>query len=407
MPALTLLSALSPLLLSLVGLPLPARVGDDKPTNDPSHCPYTAGDPEELAKIGVVSLGGFPVGQDPDTASVDRFLGTDELRWVETAHFKLGYGLGPYKIPLEEKNSLRKELAFFAEIWPKKVNPKMRVIDPWLHAYLFARRLEAFYAEFQALVGVTDADFPPPGTIWNTKGKYMGQGPYLGEVGKFEVLVVPTKEMAGRYLREHYGLLHTKTQRWNILDKELIQVIIPAVDHLKNDTALHGHMRFNLAQVFLNGYRHYSYDMPIWLREGLGHWYERLVSPKFNTFDSSEGAVAQVVRKDRWKPEVRKLVAQGEVPSMARLMALRDYAGLERNHHLAVWSMVDFLISEHPGFLGKLIDRCAGLINDRFIPDGSGLPDEHRAVFRDELGMTYAQFDRAWRAWVLETYPSR
>jgi len=30
--------------------------------------------------------------------------------------------------------------------------------------------------------------------------------------------------------------------------------------------------------------------------------------------------------------------------------------------------------------------------------------DEHRDVFREELGATYAQFDQRWTTWVLANY---
>jgi len=379
----------------------------DEPANHPSRCPYTEGDAEELAEIGVVSIGGFEFGMEDSTSALDAFLETDEVIWVETAHFKLGFGLGKYKVPVEEREGIRAELAAFEEAWPKEVDEKARVLDPWIRAYMYGRRLEAFYAEFQALVRVTDDDFPEAGKIWDTTGKYMGQGRFLGEIGKYEVLILPSGKDTQRYLRKYFGLRNDLTQRWNMLDKTTLQVVIPAEDHLRIDRALHGHVVFNVTQLLINGYRHYSYDVPIWLREGMAHYYERRISPSFNTFDSSEGAEAQVIRKDDWKPEVRKLVQREEAISLARLMALRDFAGLARDDHLVTWSIIDYLMTEHPGFVGVLIDRCAGLLNDKFIPDGSGVDEEHRAVFKEELKMSYGHFDRTWRAWVLEAYPAR
>ena len=58
----------------------------------------------------------------------------------------------------------------------------------------------------------------------------------------------------------------------------------------------------------------------------------------------------------------------------------------------------------HPEFLPIYFDRVSGLKNADFTDDASELPNVERAVFKDVLGMTYAQFERAWEAWVIENY---
>lgn len=378
----------------------------DKPANHPVNCIYTGGDTEMLAKLGIVSIGGFEFGMEETTEELDGFLLATDVRWVETAHFKLGFALGPYRVAQKDKARLRAEIGEIAKVWPE-VDPKMRTVDPWMRAYLFAVRLEKLYGTMQELLGVEDADFPDGTKVWDTTGKYMGHGPYLGQKHKYEVLILPSRQSSQDYIRNYFGLRHDRTQRWNMIEKETMQVVIPAADHLRDDKALHGHVVFNVTQMLVNGYRYYSYDMPVWLLEGMAHYYEREISPEFNSFDSSEGALAEVVNKDNWRPEVRKLVMKEEAPSMARLVGLQDFAGMKREDHLATWSMIDYLESEHPGFLGTLIDRLAGLLNDQFIPDKTGMPDEHRAAFKEDLKKSYSQFDRAWREWVLETYPSR
>lgn len=400
------LTALALLLPTLAAPAAAQRLNDpDEPANHPVNCPYTGGDLEMLARIGVVGVGDMPFGT-VDSAALNDFLLTGDVRWVETDHFRLGFGLGPYKVTQDEKKALRAELRRVAENWDE-VDPKMRVIDPWMRTYLFALRLEDLYTEFQELLGVTDEDFPAPGQAWDTKGKFMGSGPYLGQGDKYEVLILTSGNATKDYLRHHFGLRHDRTQRWNILELDKLHTVIPAERHLRVDRALHGHVVFNVVQTLLIGYRHYSYDLPVWLREGVAHWFERRVSPEYNSFDSSEGAVAEMTRKDNWQAETRKLVVREEAPSLARLMAIRDFAGLELEHHFTTWSMVDYLQREHPGFLAVLIDRLSGLLNEQNVPDGSELTEVHRDVFREELSMSYAAFDRAWREWVLASYSAR
>ncbi len=380
-----------------------------KPRNHPINCPHTAGDPELLARIGVLSLGGFDFATEETTQAVDAFLAVNDVKWVETAHYKIGFALGPYRVTPKERLALRAELTRLAEIWPEvSLNPKMKVIDPWLRVYLFAMRAEEHYREVQEILGVTDEDFPDGSKPWDTTGTYMGIGPYLGEKGKYEVLFLPSKAGSESYLRHYFGLRTKYSQRWNIIDKDALHLVIHiGQGSLKVDTALHGHFVFNQTQQLLDGFRHYSYEIPVWIKEGLAHWMERRVSPEYNSFDSSEGAVPQMTKKDNWEPPTRRLVQQGKAISMARLMAMSDYAELTLPHHYTTWSMVDYLMREHPGAVGGILCAIKGLVNEQFIDDGSGLEDAHRQTFKELLGMTYAQFDRAWAEWVLTVYSNK
>jgi hypothetical protein len=237
------------------------------------------------------------------------------------------------------------------------------------------------------------------------RGTYMGEGPYLGMKGKYEVLVVPNESAATNFLKTHFGLLTKLTQRWNVIDRDTLALIVHQDQGgLREDGALHGHVAFNLAINLLDGYKHYSYETPIWIREGLAHFIEREINPKFNTFDSSEGAVAEMTRKEKWEPEVRKLVASGGAIRMAELLNLKDYSGLTLAHHYTTWSIVDYLQKTNPKGFAKLNARLHGVTNEKGITDGSNQLDVHRKAFQEELGMGYAEFDAAWAKWVQETY---
>ena len=106
-----------------------------KPASDPINCPYTAGDPELLAKVGVLSLGGFGFGKEDSTQALDDFLipfSGNGVRWLETEHFKIGFALGAYKIAQLENKKIRAELEELALLWPEaEINTKPRTIDPF------------------------------------------------------------------------------------------------------------------------------------------------------------------------------------------------------------------------------------------------------------------------------------
>jgi len=389
------------LLLASLALATGAAHAQDKPgKTDPAACPYCAGDPAIMEKAGIVSHGPFEFGAEgSDTASVAEFL-LGDCFWIETAHFEIGFALGPYKVPQKEKNRIRDELTRLGEILPN-VEPKTKVLDEWLRAHMFAQRCEDAYARFLELVQKTDADFPQPGEQWLIGQPFRGIGPHLGQLGKYEVLLVETEAEHVAYLREQFGLSIKRTQRWNVIERDTLNVTVHLQQgSLKIDEALHGHLVFNLAHNFFDGFRHYSYDTPLWLHEGLAHFMEREVVTRYNTFDATEGALAEETRKDKWVAETRKLVAGDEAPRMAELINLRSYAEFSLPVHFTTWSMVDFLVREHPSGFACLFDTIKGRVNEDGTPNSRNLKDVHRDAFQSCLGMSYAQFDQAWKDWL-------
>ena len=376
---------------------------EQKGKRDEPACEWCLDDPELMARAGILNHGGFEFGRG-DTESVAALLPMVDLVWVETPHFELGFALGPHKVKTNERNKIRAELTRLAEALPE-VNPKTKVLDPWLRAHLYAQRLEDVYAHVQELLQVEDDDFPPVFKPWNMQGKYMGVGPFLGQGGKFEVLILPSQASSVLYLRDQFGLLIKLTQRWNLIERETLSVTMHLDQGaLRQDGATHGHMAFNVAINLIDAYKHYNYDIPVWIREGLAHYVERAIDPKFNTFDSSEGAVADTTSKEDWGREVLELFTKDEAPRMAELMSIRTYAELEKRHHYATWSIIDWLVQTDPDGLACIADRITGLLSEAGVPDAANMTDAHRDAVKECLGMSYAQLDVAWREWAQATY---
>ncbi len=383
-------------LLSTLSL---AQRKKDVPHNDPSRDPYTHGDPEVWKKAGIVSMGGFEFGKS-DTATVDDFMATSKILWLETEHFEIGFALGPYKVPQKEKKIYLAELTRLAEKLPE-VNPKAKLLDPWLRLHLFGQRLEESYTEFLKLVYLEPWAFPGGDKPWNGTGEYMGEGPYLGQKGKYELLILPSEASSVSFLLESFGLGIKRTQRWNVVDRDTLTLTVHIQQgFLKADPALHGHVVFNMAHNFFDGLRHYSYDTPIWLHEGLAHSMERRINPKYNSFDGAEGSVPQMTRKDNWASEVLKLVRAGKQARMASLIRLKGYGDIDLPMHYTTWSMVEFLRETKPKPFGDFINALKSRVNEANIPDGSNMDEAHRELFKQHFGMNYAQFDKAWATWV-------
>ena len=378
----------------------------DLPANDGRQCPYCLGDPELMEAVGIVSHGGFEYART-DTAGIDALLASSDIRWIETAHVELGYALGTSKVRPKDKDKIRAECARLAEHL-ETVPLKPTRLDPWLQAHIYAQRVEDLWSEMLEMLQVEASDFPDGSRAWDLTGEYMGEGPHLGQKGKFEVLILPSEGAATTFLRDQYGLMTKLTQRYNNVERDTLNITIHTMQEgLRQDSALHGHLAFNLAQNFLDGYRHYSYDIPIWIREGISHMFERRVNPDFNSFDSAEGSAAEVTRKSNWEPPVLKMVKDGSAPRLAELMAMRHFGDLDRKSHYATWSMMEFLRQEHPDFLAQLLAGIKGITDEAGYADGSNLPDVHRGLFKKHLGMGYHEFDQAWAAWVSANYSAQ
>lgn len=393
-------AALAASALALAAAPVQKR-------NDPASCPYCKGDPALMEKAGIVSHGGFEFGKEDSTDKVDAVLASADIRWIESRHFELGFALGPHKVKPEEKDKLRAELTRLAEVLPG-VDPKAKELDPWLRAHLYAQRCEDVWKRWLEIFQVQESDFPPQGYVWDQKSKYMGIGPYLGQNHKYEVLIVPSEAALQQYLQNQFGLLFKKTQRWNLPAKDTLSVTIGAgTEQLRVDEGLHAHLYFNLAINLLDGFKHYSYDTPIWIREGLAHFMEREITKRYNSFNSSEGGTAEMTRKTNWEAEVKKLAAAGKLPRMAEVLSMREYAELTLPRHYAVWSMTDFLIRTKPAEYARFNDALHGIMDDKGFPDSSNLLEVHREKFREIFGLSYAEFDRVWMEWIAATYSSQ
>lgn len=374
------------------------------PPNAPENDPYTkGGDPELMKAAGILSHGGFEFSIS-DTHAVDEYLGNSDIRWLETEHFEIGFALGSYRVSQKEKKVFLRDLTRLAERLPT-VDPKRKLIDPWLRAHLYAMRAEDIYEDFLSIIQMQPSDFPSRGTAWNREGRYPGEGPHMGQKGKYEILILPNKSVHVDFLSHNYGLQIERTQRWNVVPRDSITLIIHTQQgSLKTDAALHGHVAFNLGHNLFDGLKHYSYDTPIWLHEGLAHFMERRISPKHNSFDGSEGSIPVISKLKDWEPQVRKIVSKGDAPRMASLIRLKNYGQMTLDDHFCTWSMIDYIYRTNKDGLAAMMQGLKGRTTPEGLPDGSNIPDAHRELFKKHLGMTYSAFDTAWSEWVKATY---
>jgi hypothetical protein len=400
--------------LALCVVALPGQRRRDKWKVDP----YTDNDPKRMAKAGYVNYGPFEFGSlgvdmVPST-SIAETLSYAEIIWMETEHFRFAIELPKWQVPTEAatKKKLRAELTELKKVLPK-INPKTRRLDPWLRAHLTAYRMEKLYDETMALFGVTDASFPqdPKNVIVDAKKTYMGYGPYLGMRGKYLVLVVEKGATYQQYLKKYIGRDSRMPQRWHFTDASALFFGCPTESNdfpLKHDTALHCALAFNVSQNLLDGFRYYAYDVPVWIKEGFGHWNSRRIDGKWPSFDQNEGSIADMKKLQKWKPFAKAMVGKTDkyapFPTVA---AWRDFGSITFNDHVMVFSRMDYLMSQGPEKWREFLMTVKGRVDANWQADQKDLVGATRQGLKDAYGLSFLNFDERWAAWVKATYPSR
>lgn len=381
------------LALAVLAFPAGARGGDDPP------CRWCREEPARLAAFGAVSHGPFPFAKATSDLVAERLSGATPWMFVETAHFRIASNLGPQKVRREEREELERRLAPLRESIPE-LPRKLTRLDPWLRLHLFAMRVEECYAAFQRILGVTDADFPAERTA---EGPYMGAGPYLGERDKFELLLHSNRATHRLFTREVLGITVTDALRWHFSPQHKMFASIPAEDSdLRDDRWLVPHTAHLLSHLFLCGYKDFGYDPPIWLDEGLAHAFERAIEPRSTTIDGDEGGGPHRGDHQDWTDADRRLVRRKKATPIAVLLRKTSFSDLSLDDHVTAWSVVSFLLFEHPEGFARFLGGVKGQLDEHGMPHGADLPGLQRRLLREIWGWSVADLEREWKRWVLE-----
>jgi hypothetical protein len=381
--------------------------------------PYTKNDKQLMDALGYVSYGPFEfgsiAGKPVTTADIDKFLSYDQILWVETRHFRIGTSLRDYTVPFEPetKAKIRGELTRLVEKLPSgRVNPKALRLDPWLRLHLIAMRMEDLYADVQSWLGVKDADFPQKrGEVIAGKGTYMGYGPFMGQDNKYLIFLPEKGTTYLDYLKRYIGRTGRFGQRWNFKEVgSLFYGIGGDMEdgRLKHDTAMHSHLCFNIAHNLIDGFRFYSYDLPVWIKEGIGHWFQRQVSEKWNDFDQNEGNLADMKTLWRWQPETRQLLTNGKGAPLSEVMKWRDYGEIKFDDHVLIWSRIDFMMSMGKERFSKFMFLVKGRVEPgTWLPDMKDLVGATRDALQEAYQLSPLSFDEKWKEWVIKTYAAQ
>jgi hypothetical protein len=222
-------------------------------------------------------------------------------------------------------------------------------------------------------------------------------------------------------MKNYLGSPRKTAQRWHFKETGSILITLPLESTefpLKHDTALHCALAFNVSINLLDGFRHYGYDLPVWIREGFGHWNCRRIDIKWPNFDQNEGAMADIKLVDKWDVLCRNLIQNNKVANFATVSAWRDYGDIKFNDHVACWSRVDWMLAQDTGSAPatgtgpstkwqKFLFAIKGRVDDKWAPDQTDLVGAVRDAMKDAYGVSPLNVDAKWAEWVKATYPAQ
>jgi hypothetical protein len=360
-------------------------------------CPYCENDPVLLKGAGMVSHGPIDFGPENGSEGIKERLALSDWLFLESDHMRWASSLRSETLKGKDRKRLAPELDALREQFPL-IPTKVKKLDPYLRLHLMAARGEKFYARFQQLLGVTDADFPESRQF---DKPYMGNGRFLGEKDKFEVILHSNRGMHQKFTKDHMGTVVTDTLRWHFRGQHKMLASIPAVDaDLRNDKSLYPHTVHNLSHLMLCAYKHFSYDPPIWLDEGLAHVMEHEIDNEFHTLDGEEGSMPDNKGAGDWDVKLKKLQKRGEVTSFGRMLRIQTFGEMSQEDHVSTNGMVRFLIDEHPDKFASFIGAIKGQLNAEGYPDGSDLKGLQRKQLKELWGLTPNSLDVEFHAWI-------
>jgi hypothetical protein len=399
------------LLLALLFSAAPALAAQKGKDKDLEYLedPYTENDKEAMRKAGYVGSGRFHWADGHGTADIDESLGGARIVWVETAHFRIGCALPEYTIDKgskTEKTKIKAELKRLDAILPN-IKTRVKKLDPWLRLHLFAMRAEDLYTGLSDLLGVSEEDFPTgPGQTKN--GRYMGEGPYLGMKGKFDLMFMEKASSLGRYRSGFLGNSGDEPIRHMFpVDGVLFFAVAQENDGMFSDTSMHCLFVYSVTMNLMNGYRYYRHALPEWMVVGMAHWNARRIDEKRNYFTRDRLFTEDDKNIWNWRPKVRARVGHEYFPGFEKVAAFTDPENMKYSEHMMSWSRVDFLMARDPAGFRTWMD----VMKDPFEA-GEEITEEmmfarQLVALKQAWDLDPDSFDAEWAAWVMEEYPKK
>lgn len=240
--------------------------------------------------------------------------------------------------------------------------------------HLYLERLEECYTDVCADLGATDKDFlaKTQVMIWRREREIIrSASKYCGQNSNTKAYLLGKAPIFTIYYNKNF--MHEEF--------ELHQAVVHNVVHCLLSNVWDGIWPGNMRGAWIDaGYAHH-YELKYFKQHGGG----------VRNYCYQEGDTNRNFKFGKWRSSVRKGVDAGDAPPFVDL-ASKNLTNLTPSDHMYSWSLVDFLIAEHP----KKFPEVA-----RKIKQKKRLGD----VMKEAMGMSPFQFEEAWKEFVQKEYP--
>lgn len=287
------------------------------------------------------------------------------------------------KTPRERRNweFMKQEIADLKRVFP---NAKLGTLNGHQVAHLVMNRIVRFYKKFEKEIrfweemnGIKLADY--------------GMGPHLGQKAPFEIYVIKDKRSYLKWEDRFIGRKSVFGQKWHLTQDG---ALVFSSYYVGPFPRFNNFLHHNLAQLFLWGYRHWGFKLPGWVQMGFGHYIEREITPRYNSYDFDEGGVKSMPKSWRFKKKIFKLVAAKKTRPFAEIKSWIEPSEFDGNDFQQIWSMTEFLIAHDKKRYRDFLD----LISQKVDQD---------EALKKTFGWSFNVFEERWKDYVRKNYPSR
>ena len=242
---------------------------------------------------------------------------------------------------------------------------------------------------------------------------YQDIGPYLGQKKKFLVLLCERKSELGRHTKTYYQAESEHSFRWGRADEGMFFGI--TMETFKEswqmsgapfDTIFMSSVMSSVVMNFMDGYRNNGFSSPTWLKQAVSHHFARLYDPRwvFGAISKHGSSVDDDLWK--WEPRVKALVKNEFFISTDDLFKFKEFGEMNQRDHMVAWSRLEYLLTtdgDHAGFFNAI---CSPIAHNGPDKDAAVIQRQQKALHAF-YGLTPAELDEKWAAWVKKTYKKK
>jgi len=282
----------------------------------------------------------------------------------------------PILKPIDDKmgRPLRKaETAHYVFIWEME---KIKVGKRWIEAHealhLYIERMEKFFVDYCARLSIGEKEFSDKSWIFVW---------YLPEDHRAGGLKFCAQEARGGVKlmgpNPRYSVCGNKQNFQN--DEQLHRDIVHCATHLLMSNQAPPQWIGNIKGG--------------WVDEGLAHWFEDRYFGVCDVYCYQEQNTNIDFKAGKFRNAVRKMVTESRTPPIAEVLQ-QNVDTLTLPMNAAVFSYVDYLLFKDAPKFQELVKKLKAKVPSR---------DALQSVY----GLTPLDLETQWKAWVLDTYPTR